>query len=269
MLKKFPEGIHKLKANFYLAETRFKIGKFENAIENYNVVLKEEQNEYSEESLSKLSQIYLNKNNFKNAMPLLKRLEQEAYQPENILFSQSNLMKGYYETKDHKLALEYAQKVLKKDKLAVEISLDAKKIIARISFENNDFKTSEKYFSEIEKEAIGVLKAETLYYSAYFKNYQEKYLESNEVVQKLIADYSKHKYWGVKSYVIMAKNYHGLKDIYQATFVLENIIKNFKQYEDIIIDAEKELKNIKEKEAKTNNSVLPETEESTQKETKN
>ena len=55
----------------------------------------------------------------------------------------------------------------------------------------------------------------------------------------------------------MGKNYYGLKDIYQATFVLENVIKNFKQYEDIIKEAKEELTKIKENEAKTNNSVTP------------
>ena len=55
----------------------------------------------------------------------------------------------------------------------------------------------------------------------------------------------------------MGKNYYGLKDIYQATFVLENIIKNFKKFDDIVLEAEEELKKIKENEAKTNNSVTP------------
>jgi hypothetical protein len=55
----------------------------------------------------------------------------------------------------------------------------------------------------------------------------------------------------------MGKNYYGLKDVYQATFVLENVIKNFKQFDDIINEAEKELNLIKTNEAKTNNSVIP------------
>ena len=55
----------------------------------------------------------------------------------------------------------------------------------------------------------------------------------------------------------MGKNYYGLKDVYQATFVLENIIKNFKQFKDLVEAAELELKIIKEKEAKNNNSVNP------------
>jgi len=55
----------------------------------------------------------------------------------------------------------------------------------------------------------------------------------------------------------MAKNYYGLEDVYQATYVLENIIKNFSQFEDIIAEAQKELNDIKVKEDKKNNSVTP------------
>ena len=57
----------------------------------------------------------------------------------------------------------------------------------------------------------------------------------------------------------MAKNYYELKDVYQATFILENVIKNFTQFEDIVKDAKIELTKIKENEAKTNNSITPQT----------
>ena len=63
----------------------------------------------------------------------------------------------------------------------------------------------------------------------------------------------------------MGKNYYGLEDVYQATFVLENIMKNFKQFENIVKEAETELKLIKQKEAKTNNSVSLEMNETAQK----
>ncbi|MCI2229856.1 tetratricopeptide repeat protein [Polaribacter sp. MSW13] len=268
-IRTFPEGIHKLKANFYLGEIYFKVKEFEKAIPSYKVVLEEEQNEFSEESLNKLSQIYLQKEDFSNALPLLDRLEQEAYTTENVLFAQSNLMKGYYETEAYDFAIEYAKKILSRDKLDLSLEHDAKIIIARASYKNEDFITSEEYYTEIERIANGELKAEALYYSALFKNQQKDYEASNKVVQKLIADYSAYKYWAVKSYVIMGKNYYGLKDVYQATFVLENIIKNFKQYEDIVKQAQKELDQIKENEAKTNNSVIPKKTEIIKKENDN
>ena len=256
-LRKFPNGKNNLKANYYLADILFKEKLFTQSIEKYQIVLKNGQSEFSEDALAKLSQIYLQKEDIKNAIPLLERLEKEAYVKENILFAQSNLMKAYNFNEDYDASIIYAKKILDKDKLDDNLRLDAKKIIARASFNNKDLETAAIYYEEINEEAKGELKAESLYYSAYFKNNDGDFEASTKVVQELIANYSAYKYWGVKSYVIMAKNYYSLKDAYQATFILENVIKNFSQYDDILKEAQQELDKIKDNEAKTNNSVTP------------
>ncbi|WP_299012204.1 tetratricopeptide repeat protein [uncultured Polaribacter sp.] len=257
-IKDFPEGKNAIKANYYLADTYFKIKNFKKAKPYYDFIVNKAQSNYTEESLNKLAQIYLNEGDFKAALPLLKRLESEAYVSENILFAQSNLMKGYFETESYSNAINYAKKLLQKDKLELQISKDAKAIIARSSIKTEDYDTAKEYYNILEENANGELKAEALYYNAYFKNKQKDFEASNKIVQKLIANYSQFKYWGVKSYVIMGKNYYGLKDVYQATFVLENVIANFKEYEDVITEAQLELKKIKENEAKRNNSINPE-----------
>jgi TolA-binding protein len=253
----FPNGLHALKANFYLAQSLAKTNQNDKAAIHYKYVVEQGQSEFSEESLNKLSQIYLEKEDWTSATPLLVRLEQEANYPQNILFAQSNLMKGYYESNLFKEAVDYAEKVLQKDKLDENVEFDAKIIIARSAFKTDDLIRAEEFYSEVERNANGELKAEALYFNAYFKNQSKKYKASNKIVQTLIADYSTYKYWGVKSYIIMAKNHYGLKDAYQATYILENIIKNFKQFDDVILDAQKELSNIKANEAKTNESVTP------------
>ena len=53
----------------------------------------------------------------------------------------------------------------------------------------------------------------------------------------------------------MAKNHYALKDAYQATYILENIITNFTQFKDLVEEANNELNKIKNKESKTNESV--------------
>jgi len=253
----FPNGIHALKANFYLAQLLSKTNQGDKAAQYYRFVVDQNQSEFSEESLNKLSQIYLEDEDWASATPLLIRLEQEANYPQNILFAQSNLMKGYYQDNLFKEAVDYAEKVLQKDKLEENVEFDAKIIIARSAFKTDDLERAEEFYNEVERNANGELKAEALYFNAYFKNQNKKYKESNKIVQKLIADYSTYKYWGVKSYIVMAKNHYGLKDAYQATYILENIIKNFTQFNDVILDAKKELTNIKNNEAKTNESVTP------------
>lgn len=254
-LRKFRNGIHIIKANYYLADVYYKLKDFKKAKIYYQFLTDKEISDFTEDSLNKLAQIYLQENDFNSALPLLDRLEQQAYIAENILFAQSNLMQGYYESKAYDFAIEYAKKLLQKDKLQLQVANDAKIIIARSAIATEDFYTAEDFYTQIETTANGVLKAEALYYNAYFKNQQKAYEASNKVIQNLIANFSSYKYWSVKSYVIMGKNYAGLNDVYQANFVLENIIKNFKEFEDITKEAQLELEKIKEKQAKTNNSI--------------
>ena len=53
----------------------------------------------------------------------------------------------------------------------------------------------------------------------------------------------------------MAKNFYGLKDSYQATYILDNVINNFTDYPDVVEEAKKELGAIKAEESKTNSSI--------------
>ena len=256
-LRNFPDGKNATKATYYLADVLFKEALFDEALLKYKAVLETSNTDFTEDALAKSALIYLQKGDYTNATPLLEQLEKEAYAIENIQFAQSNLMKCYAKTEAHALAINYAKKVLAAKKLSEDVELDAKKIIARTSIITEDFSTAKEYYENLETIANGELKAETLYYNAFFKNKDKEYEASNKVVQELIAAYANYKYWGVKSYVIMGKNYYKLNDAYQATFILENVIKNFTQFKDVVEEAKIELNNIKKNEAKTNNSVTP------------
>lgn len=246
-----------LKVKYYLGDTYFSIKEFDKAEVNYKSVIEEGLNDYREKSLSKLSEIYLQNNRPKEAIPYLELLSKEAYEAENILFAQSNLMNVYYDTENYTKAVSLAKKVLENSTINPDLELDAQKIIARTAFANEDLETAIGYYALIEEKAEGELKVEAIYHRAYYNHIEKRYQESNEIIQELIANYSAYKYWGVKSYLIMAKNYYKLKDAYQATFILENVIKNFNQFEDLINEANIELDSIKRKEAAVNKSVNP------------
>ena len=191
------------------------------------------------------------------AIPVLERLEEQADFPQNITFAQSNLMKGHYALEHYEDAVAYAEKVLKRPKLEKRVRSDAKIIIARSAFKTGDEAKAQQAYKEVERIASGELKAESLYYDAYFKNKEGNYKNSNTVVQKLVSDYAAYKYFGAKGLIIMAKNFYELDDAFQATYILESVIKNFKDYDDVVQEAKAELQRIKTEESKTNESVNP------------
>ncbi|HYD92380.1 MAG TPA: tetratricopeptide repeat protein, partial [Flavobacterium sp.] len=252
---KFPNGISSLKANFYLAQAYYADGLENNAVPHYEFVIDKPRSEFTEQALARLSQIHLKNNDCTKATPVLKRLETEAEFPQNVTFAQSNLMKCYYEQEDYANAVTYADKVLANSKTEDRVKSDAQIIVARSAIKNNDEAKAKEAYAKLLTIAKGELAAEALYYDAYFKNKEGKYEASNAVVQKLSKDYSGYKYFGAKGLVVMAKNFYGLKDSYQATYILDSIIKNFKDYPDVVQEAQQELDAIKAEESKRNSSV--------------
>ena len=254
-LTKFPKGIHALKANFYLAQLYFADKQETNAIPNYEYVINQPKSEFTEQSLARLCEIQLNKNDFTKAIPVLKRLETEADFPQNITFAQANLMRAYYDKKDYPNAVIYADKVLSNPKTDNKIKSDAQIIVARSAIKANDETKARVAYANLLKIAKGELAAEALYYDAYFKNKDGKFEDSNKSVEKLSQNYSAYKYFGAKGLIVMAKNYYQLKDSFSATSILDSVIKNFTEYADIVQEAQTELDKIKGEESKTNSSI--------------
>jgi len=164
-------------------------------------------------------------------------------------------MKAYYELKDYANAVVYAEKVLNNPKTEDKVKSDAQIIIARSAMNVNDEVKAKAAYLKLATIAKGELAAEAMYFDAYFKNKEGKFDLSNKVIQKLTKDYSGYKYFGAKGLIVMAKNFYALKDSFQATYILESIIKNFTTFPDIVDEASAELNKIKTEEAKTNESV--------------
>ena len=241
---------------FYLAQSYYSDGLEANAVPNYDYVIAQSKSEYTEQALARLCEIHLKKDDFTKAIPVLKRLESEADFPQNVTFAQANLMRAYYDQKDFPNAVVYADKVISNPKTDDKVKSDAQIIVARSAIKANDEVKARSAYASLLKIAKGELAAEALYYDAYFKNKDGKFADSNKTVQKLAKDYSGYKFFGARGLIVMAKNYYGLKDSFQATSILDSVIENFTDYPDVVAEAQTELDAIKAEESKTNSSII-------------
>ena len=254
-LNQFPNGRHALKTHFYLAQLYFADDKKEKAITHYQFVVDKNRNEYTEQALARISQLYLENKDYKTSLPYLIRLETEADFPQNIIFAQSNAMKASYELEKYHEAVIFADKVLQNEKIENSVKSDAQIIIARSAMKTGDENKAKGAYAEVSKIATGKLAAEAMYYDAYFKNKSEQYEASNESIQILAKEHAGYKYFGAKGLVLMAMNFYKLNDAFQATYILESVIKNFEDYPDIVEEAKSELAIVKSEQAKTNDSI--------------
>ncbi|WP_378185345.1 tetratricopeptide repeat protein [Aquimarina sp. W85] len=257
-LNDFPKGTNSLKGHYTLAQLLSKRNDTQAALPHYEHILAKQQTEYTEQALLKVSQYHLENKEYKLALPLLSRLEQIADYPQNIIFAQSNIMKSHYQLDHYAETIAYAEKVLSNPKIQQEVKDDAQLFLARAALQTADESRAKQAYKKVQQTARGELAAEALYYDAYFKTKDKAYKESNEIIQKLAKEYSGYKLYGAKGLLLMAKNFYALQDAYQATYILESVIKNFTMYPDVITEAKQELTRMKQLEARTNASIQTE-----------
>lgn len=254
-LSGFPEGLHAVKAHFYLAQLYDKDDLGENALPHYQYVINKPSNEFTETALVKTSRLFLDQKKWREALPVLERLEKESGNPQNIIFAQSNLMKALYQLESYNQAVEWAEKVILNSKIDSNIESDAYLIIARSAFSTGDESKAKEAYAQVEAKASGIRVAEALYYNAYFKNKAGDFEESNTVIQALVKNYASYKYYSAKALIVMAKNYNALDDAFQAIYILESVTENFKEFDDVLVEAKATLETFKKEQAKTNTSV--------------
>lgn len=254
-LNQYPTGSYALKSNFNVAEILFADNKTSEAKSYYQSIVSKSKNEYTEPALVRLSTIALQEKNNAESLTYLKQLKEVASNDQNILYADSNLMKVYFNQKDLSTAVNFANQVVKNNKADKKVLSDAYVILGREAIQSGKNAQAKTYYESLSKIASGEAAAEALYYDAYFKTEDKKFEASNTAVQKLAKDYASYQYFGAKGLVLMAKNFYGLKDSYQAVYVLENVVSNFKQYDDVVQEAKTLLSQYKSQESKRNSSV--------------
>lgn len=254
-LLRFPKGIHHLKARFYRARAHLKTGDQKKARKDLEFILGQNANRFLTKSLILLAEIHLENSLWEEAIPLLKRLEQEGNSPKEMLFAQSNLMKALFQKKAYSETLDYAKMVLKNPKTNPQIKADAYLFSARAAFETGQEQKSEEAYRTLSKIATGTQKAESLYYEAYFKHRAGEYEASNRCIEILASEHANQKIWGLKGLVLMARNNEKIGDLFQARFILKSLIENYKDAPDRVdmVREAQELLRTFEKESKKNN----------------
>ena len=233
----FPNGIYSLTVHFYMAQSYYNLNEKEKAISYYENVVKTNNNEYTEISVSRLSQIYLENESWDLASPLLLQLEKESSNQQNVIYAQSNLMKYYFVKENYQQTLLYTYKVLDNKNSTEQAIADAYVFGARSAVFTNELDRAKEYYKKLETIGKGEVLAEANYYKALWLHNKNSYKESNAQIQILASKYQNYKYWGIKGLLLMAQNFHELKDDFQATFILKNIIENATEFKDVMTNA--------------------------------
>lgn len=238
-----PTGEGLYQAQYELGESYFQTKNSAKAL----LVLQEVsavQNDYQEDAQTRIAQIYLDQNNTTEAKIYLEQLASSTNV--NVKnFANLELMKIYADEKNFTKAETYADYVLTNTKNSLAVMEMAKVIKARSLMNKGKDSEAKTAYSSLEKSTNTEVAAEALFAKAFYQNKAKAFKSSNETIFKLANNYASEEYWGAKALVLMAKNYIGLKDNYQASYTVDQIIANYQDFPDIVAEAKEVKKQIK------------------------
>ncbi|WP_172278776.1 tetratricopeptide repeat protein [Chryseobacterium sp. LAM-KRS1] len=238
-----PTGEGLFQAKYELGESYYQTNNTTKAL----LVLQEVanvQNDYQDDAQTRLAQIYVSQGNSAEAKKYLENIKNSS--DINIKnYANVELMKMYAEEKNFSQAEKLANDVIANTKNSAAVIETAKVIKARSLMNSSKDKDAQAAYASLEKSSNTEVAAEALYAKAFYQNKGKAFKSSNETIFKLANNYSSEEYWGAKALVLMAKNYIGLKDNYQASYTCDQIIANYKDFPEIVNEAKEVKKQIK------------------------
>lgn len=238
-----PSSTSTVQVQYQLGESYYQTKAYPKAKTLFESISKSSSS-YKEDAQTRLAQIYIMEGDTNNAEELLEELSSSST-PAIKQYAQVELLKIYAEQGDLNKASQMADLVMANSKNAPATLQQARAIKARSQMKSGKDSEAQKAYQSLENSSNVQVAAEALYAKAYYQNKAKNYKASNETIFKLANNYASEEYWGAKSLVVMAKNYLGLKDNYQASYTVDQIIANYQDFPDVVAEAREVKKQIK------------------------
>ena len=235
-LVNFPTGNFTLNVHFYLAESELMNNKPDDALIDYDYVLSQPNNIFTENALLKGSEIAYKAGEFKKALGYYERLETVSANSNNTLLSLAGRMRCHYELKDFDEVAKLGWKIRSMEKIPSELDREACYKSAKAYIELNDPDKAIPLWRKLSVDSKSLEGAEAKYRVCEYYYTENKLKEAENEVNDFIDKGTPHQYWLGKSFLLLAHVYEKKNDLFQATNTLKSIIENYEQKDDGIID---------------------------------
>jgi len=226
-LQKFPNGSFSVNANFYKADCETRAGKSNEALKSYEAVLARPKNRFTEKSALKASDILFRIKDYPKALSMYQQLEENAENKANMTEAITGQMRCQYYTGNFGLAILNGQRLLLQDNISSGLAAESNLIIGNSakSLKRNDLARTS--YNETIRLSQGEAAAEALYNLAEMSFDDKDYKTSEKHIFKLTGDYASYDYWVAKAFILLSDVYIVAGNKFQAKQTLQSIIDNY------------------------------------------
>ncbi len=241
-LQQFPKGSFATNSHFYLAEIYYNERKYTDANKHYSEVVKQPDNVFTEQALSRSSELTLNAGNYAEALELCNRLEQIASGKWNILRANYGQMRSNMFLKNYENAILAAGKIKKSEVASEAMIREANYTLGKSYFIQGNLIRALDGLKSAATDVKFEQGAEAKYLLAEIYYRQKELQKSEDEISDFISKNTPYQYWLGKSFLLLADIYLSKEDQFQAKHTLKSLYENYNVENDgIKADALKKL----------------------------
>jgi TolA-binding protein len=248
---KFPtKPIYEKQGRFIRAQSLVNLGRPNEAIIDYNFILNDWTSAYTEQSLISMAKLYMAQKKYNDAVVFLKKLEITSEYKADYTFAINNLLLCYSQMQMADDVLSYVKLVRQNEKTAQEDKFKTGLYAGLAHLQKGDTTAAVNEFDYTVSNTKTIAAAEAKYNVANVQYLKRQYKTSQKTCFDLTKEMPNYDYWVAKTYILLADNYVGLKDNFQAKATLQSIVDNYKGDDDILAIAQQKLDKLGGKPAK-------------------
>ena len=244
-IQKYPEG-GSPNAKYYLGEAYLSINDKPNALKYHTLVVEEQKSTYMERSMRRVGDLLYAQEKYRPAINAYQLLASITKSSRNQIKAWEGLMNTYYELKKLDSARYFANEIITKSNSELAKN-KAMLYVAQSYYDQNDYTKALPLFKKVSESAKDRSGAIALYSYGHVLYNQGLYKESLDALFRLNKEFPMDDDLRGKNFLLIADNYIGLKEYFQAKATLNSIIARSPN-RNVVTEAQQKLKDLKAKE---------------------
>ena len=227
-LRQFPNGSFVARAHFYKGECEYGMRRYDDALADYEAIIKNYKTEYNVTALHKAASILYNDKKYSKALTYFNKLMENTTAEEEILYANNGAMRCAYFLKEYRSALTSAENIIRANQPDQDLLSEALLIAGNSAMELGEVATAKNYYSQLMPKGSNDLCAEAAYHLADIALNYDKNLDDCEASIKAIlgSDYSS-EYWYAKTFILYGDLYKAKGNYFQARHTYQSIVDNY------------------------------------------
>ncbi|MCO5233867.1 MAG: tetratricopeptide repeat protein [Chitinophagales bacterium] len=256
-LNTYKNGAFVLPSRYYRAESKYYNGNIVGSVVDYEYVIEQPTNRYSEKSLQRAADIKSKQGDAQKAATYYESLIEVASTEDLLNEAMLGALRSYYQINNYSKTIDYANKVMAIKGMPETVQVEAMFYRGMAQFKNKNLSATVPDLESVIKRINNEWAAESKYTIALIAYQNSDMVHAEKLCFEFISNYPSYPTWMVKTYILLSDIYVKNGDYFKAKVTLQSVLDSYHTQDALYKEAVEKLERVKTLESQGSKLVNP------------